>query len=196
MADGDFFIGSREELLYARGDRIENPALGIVPALLDLAPRLPGALEGATVYFLEVYGKGIGGSWKQYTGEGNVGYRLFDVAYVPPSVLSMPREQVSSWRQHGGQQFGTEEGLTRLAFRCGVDLVPRLGVIDGGEVPRSITGMRALLRLHAASSARLDDSAKGGSEGIVLRTEDRGLIAKARIADYDRTLLKRAAARG
>src|SRR5687767_1954189 len=33
LPDGTYLLGSREELLYARGDLIGNPALGIVDAL-------------------------------------------------------------------------------------------------------------------------------------------------------------------
>ncbi|MFI7515873.1 hypothetical protein ACIBVK_20520 [Micromonospora echinofusca] len=40
LPGGAYLIGSREELLYARGDLIGNPALGIVDALRDVAERL------------------------------------------------------------------------------------------------------------------------------------------------------------
>ena len=35
----DYVLGSREELLHARGDLIFNPALGIVEAIRDVAER-------------------------------------------------------------------------------------------------------------------------------------------------------------
>src|SRR5579859_7282712 len=61
--EGDWFIGSREELLTAKGDRIPNPALGIVAALRSTVERVAGhwAGEGILVYYLEAYGAGIGG---------------------------------------------------------------------------------------------------------------------------------------
>ena len=196
MPDGDWFIGSREELLYARGDRIENPALGIVPALLPLAPTLAPGVEDITVYFLEVYGKGIGGNGKQYTGEGRTGYRLFDVGGIPLSILEMERGQISSWRDHGGQKFGTEVGLRKLAdWHGNLPLTPRLSIVKGGDLPTTLKGMRDFLTRYllsddgiARTRAALDEAAGGRPEGIVLRTQDRSLIAKARFADYDRTL--------
>jgi hypothetical protein len=194
MPDGDWFIGSREELLHAHGDRIENPALGIVPALLPLAPTLARSPAGIRVYFLEVYGHKIGGAAKQYTKAGVTGFRLFDVADVPMSVPEeMTREQVSSWREHGGQVFMREAELIRIAGgHGGVPLAPRLGTVPGRGLPRDLEGMQKFLTGHAASTrAALDEGAAGAAEGIVLRTADRSVIAKARFQDYDRTLRRR-----
>lgn len=189
MPDGDFFIGSREELLYARGDRIENPNLGIVPVLLPLAPELRPVGTGITVYYLEVYGKGIGGNGKQYTGAGATGHRLFDIARIPESILERPREQVASWREHGGQAFCGEWMLLNEQENQGLELTPRLGVTDGKELPQSLEDTVRFLKEYAPQTeAPLDDGAGGRAEGIVLRTWDRSLIAKARFQDYARTL--------
>lgn len=46
--DGDYLIGSREELLHARGDRVHNPAMGIVDAMRPIADRMR-VVGGATV---------------------------------------------------------------------------------------------------------------------------------------------------
>jgi hypothetical protein len=194
MPDGDWYIGSREELLYARGDRIENPALGIVPALLPLAPTLPRAAAGIRVYFLEVYGHKIGGAAKQYTTSGRTGFRLFDVAAVPLAVIEqMTLEQISSWREHRGQAFMREPELDRItAGRSVLALTPRLGTVPAEELPRSLEGMRKFLAAHSPGTlVSLDDGAGGSSEGIVLRTADRGMIAKARTQDYDRSLRRK-----
>lgn len=195
MPDGDWFIGSREELLHACGDRIENPALGIVPALLPLAPTLVRSPSGIRVYFLEVYGHKIGGSARQYTASGSTAYRLFDVTDVPLSVPEeMTREQISRWREHGGQAFMREPELTRIASsHGGIPLVPRLGTVSGPDLPRSLEETQKFLAGRADHTrVALDEGAKGVAEGIVLRTVDRGTIAKARFQDYDRTLRRRA----
>lgn len=192
MPDGDWFIGSREELLHARGDRIENPALGIVPALLPLAPTLESSPDCVRAYFLEVYGHKIGGAAKQYTTAGLTGFRLFDIAEAPPETLVMPREQISSWREHGGQHFLREQELEKLgAAHGGLPRVPRLGAVPGPVLPQSLAGMREFLEEHAPSTrVALDEGARGAAEGIVLRSADRGVIAKARFQDYERTLRK------
>jgi RNA ligase len=188
--DGDWFIGSREELLYAKGDRIENPNLGIVPALLPLAPTLLGSRPYIRVYFLEVYGKGIGGAHKQYTRSGRTGYRLFDAAQLPLEILDGTREHISSWRQHGGQYFFSEEQLTATAAsHGGIPLVPRLGTVDAAELPGTLAGMYEFLKERLPETrVALDEELTGRAEGIVLRDLDRTQIAKAKFRDYERAL--------
>jgi hypothetical protein len=196
LPSGDFLIGSREELTYARGDRIENPELGIVPALKDLAANLawydPPA--GALVYYLEVYGHRIGGGWKQYTTGAATGFRLFDMARIPAEVLSWAQPQaVSSWREHGGQEWASETDLRRAAEHQGIPLVPRLGSVDAAGLPVTVEETPAwLTRYLPRTQVALDDSGLGDAEGIVLRNEDRTVIAKARFANYARTLQLRA----
>ncbi|MFE5207969.1 RNA ligase family protein [Streptomyces sp. NPDC056600] len=195
LPDGDYVIGSREELLHARGDRVHNPALGIVDELKPLADRLRAddAQGGVTVFYLEVYGRKIGGAAKQYTGGSGVGHRLFDVAFLRPEDLDRSLEQISSWRDGGGQDFGDEAALRRIAASEDIPLVPRLATVPGELLPAAVDDMAALLaeRLPATRVA-LDDGAGGSPEGIVLRTPDRSVIAKARFQDYARTLKRRA----
>lgn len=192
MPDGDFFIGSREELLYACGDRIPNPALGIVAELRALAAALPVLLgsDQITVFYLEVYGHRIGGGWKQYTTGNVFGHRMFDMATIPIEALDWPVEQIASWRQHGGQQWATEEQLVRVAGDR-VQLTPRLGVIDGTGLPVTTWETLTMLRQRAPfTHVALDATGMGRAEGIVLRNENRSTIAKAKLRDYERTMEK------
>lgn len=192
--DGDFFIGSREELLHARGDRIGNPALGIVNALEPLANRLKPRDENRQilVFFLEVYGHKIGGAAKQYTGQGAVGYRLFDIACILPDVLDWDRAQISTWRDNGGQRFCTEATLQRAATAESIEVTPRLATLDAGALPTGIQETRDwLAACLPATRVALDDTAGGQPEGIVLRAADRSVITKARFQDYTRTLKRR-----
>ena len=220
LPDGDYVIGSREELLYARGDRVGNPALGIVDALKPLAERLAEGLPGRQpegyaggdghgerpgdgsadgiggarirVYFLEVYGHKIGGAAKQYTAQGRVGHRLFDLAVLTPEVLDQDQARISAWREGGGQQFCTEDALQRAAAADGIALTPRLGVLPPGALPTSVEATHAWLAATLPGThVALDESAGGSPEGIVLRTPDRATIAKARFQDYARTLRRR-----
>ena len=192
MPDGDWFIGSREELLYASGDRIMNPALGIVPALMELAPGLLSS--GAAfirVYFLEVYGHKIGGAAKQYTSTpGLTGYRMFDAAQLPLEVLSWEREKISSWREHGGQQFFSEEQLRATAADYeNLLLVPRTGEVPAEFLPQTLEEAQQFLQKWLPETqVALDGSGLGQGEGLVLRDRDRAVIAKARFEDYERTL--------
>ncbi|MFI1995503.1 RNA ligase family protein [Actinoplanes sp. NPDC020271] len=194
LPDGNYLLGSREELLYARGDLIGNPSQGIVASLRDVADALPGRrlpVDTLRVYFLELYGGRIGAQAKQYSTRGNVGWRLFDVAEVGELTerLTWPAQRIAAWRDGGGQTWATEDELQAVTV---FDLTPRLFTIDGSELPADVAGMHAFLgeRLPGTLVA-LDESGQGRPEGIVLRTPDRSVIAKARFQDYERTLNRR-----
>jgi hypothetical protein len=193
LPDGSFLLGSREELLYAKGDLIGNPAQGIVAALREVAETLaPVTADVVRVHFLEVYGGKVTAASKQYTGGKQVGFRLFDVAVIDDyrTVLSMAA--VSSWRDGGGQPYLSEEDLVATAKRDGLELTPRLFELAGPELPRDLEQTRAFLAEHLPTTlSALDGDAGGQPEGIVLRSPDRAVIAKARFQDYDRTLRRR-----
>jgi hypothetical protein len=195
LPDGNFLLGSREELLYAKGDLIGNPALGIVAALREVAEGL-APVEGdvVRVHFLEVYGGKVTAASKQYTGTKAVGFRLFDVAVIDDyrAVLTKDTAAVSAWRDAGGQRWLDEDALTATAARDGFTLTPRLFTVDGAELPTALDKTRAFLAEHLpVTRSALDGDAGGQPEGIVLRSQDRAVIAKARFADYDRTLRRR-----
>ncbi|MFF4531504.1 RNA ligase family protein [Streptomyces sp. NPDC001407] len=187
--DGSYIIGSREELLYARGDLIANPKEEAIAALRPVADGLAAPDSGVRVLYLEVYGGKIGSNARQYTGQGRVGFRMFDAATIPEDILNRTPAEVSAWRERGGQAFWPEKQLRGLSAWEGIELTPRLGLIPAAEVPTGIEEMRDFLisRLPETQVA-LDADGGRRPEGIVLRTQDRTVIAKARLADYERTL--------
>lgn len=193
LRGGDYVIGSREELLYAKGDRVQNPALGIVETLKPLADRLCNEFfVGIHTLYLEVYGGKIGGQAKQYTSDGEVDYRLFDVSYAPLKVLDWDRARISHWRENDGQEWFDEQWLRKTNEEYGIRLVPRLGTVDAANLPTSVAKMSEWLKTSLPTTyVALDEGAGGKAEGIVLRTEDRSVIAKARFQDYERTLKRR-----
>jgi hypothetical protein len=195
LPDGSYLLGSREELLYAKGDLIGNPALGIVANLRPVAESLPGTEGAIRVYYLELYGGKIGGQAKQYSTRGATGWRLFDVAVVDDlgERLSWAPSRSSAWREGGGQSYADERELAEIAAATGLELAPRLFTVDGADLPSGVTEMHAFLGEHLPGTlVALDETGKGEAEGIVLRTADRSVIAKARFQDYARTLKRRA----
>ncbi|GAB3954235.1 hypothetical protein GCM10029976_096090 [Kribbella albertanoniae] len=196
LPDGSYLLGSREELLYAKGDLIGNPALGIVAELRAVADALPvPAADRIEVRFLEVYGGKVTGASKNYTGDRRVGHRLFDAVYLTgyEDLLAQPRAALSDWREAGNQPFLTEEDLQKLAVADGLALTPRLFTLDATALPHELAATQAFLTEHLPHTlSGLDDTAAGIPEGIVLRTPDRSTIAKARFQDYARTLKRRA----
>ncbi|MFG3698008.1 RNA ligase family protein [Micromonospora sp. NPDC047620] len=195
LPDGAYLIGSREELLYARGDLIGNPALGIVDALRDVAERLTGAAadDRVMVLYLEVYGGKMTAASRHYTSSRQVGHRLFDVAVLddPAPMLSWATQRISAWRDGGGQRFLGEADLVARADALGLATVPRLATVAAGELPREIDKTHTFLVDHLPRTTVALDGPAGRSEGLVLRTADRSVIAKARFQDYERTLRRR-----
>jgi hypothetical protein len=195
LPDGSYLIGSREELLYARGDLIGNPALGIADALRPVADSLAIPTgDRIVVYFLEVYGGKVTAASKQYTGSGRVGFRLFDVVDIDDhaDLLTWDPKRISGWREGGGQRFRDEKALAEAASDAGLEVTPRLFEIDAADLPTGIGDTRAFLDERLPGTlATLDSGAGGRAEGIVLRTTTRSVIAKARFQDYERTLRRR-----
>lgn len=195
---GDYFIGSREELLYAKGDRVspqkppENKS--VVEALRPLAERLSKSLQGPrnTVYtfYLEVYGGKIGRNHGQYAKEGTLGFRLFDVSLFPSRVLDSDRSQIAWWRdEEEGQDWYDEERLALTATEQGIPLVPRLSARHGSSLPKSLEETYALLgEFLPETGVALEEGAGMQAEGIVIRDPGRKTIRKARFQDYERTL--------
>jgi len=194
LPDGGYVLGSREELLYARGDLIGNPALGIVDAVRPLAEQIASPGSAITVFYAEVYGGKVTGAGRQYTGNRAVGHRLFDVAVIDDwsDRLALDPLEISTWRETGGQRFLAETALAAAAALAGVALTPRVATLAADEIPVGITEMHEFLTAALPTTlSALDDDAGRRPEGLVLRTSDRRVIAKARFQDYERTATRR-----
>jgi hypothetical protein len=197
ISDREFILGSREDLLYAHGDLIGNPALGIVDALKDISKEIVDKLfysssrffmtdDKVLTLYLETYGgKNITKASKQYTSNREVGYRLFDasvVNYYEKSSLDVP--DISLWRQKGGQTFLQEKAFRELAESAGLEFTPRLYTTF---LPDTIEETHEWLkRTLPKTQVALDENAGGKPEGVVVRNKDRSKIAKIRFEDYER----------
>lgn len=201
LPDGDYFIGIRESLIYAKGDRIVSDALNgaahVAMPFAEAAAKWQADKDysthiqftGIQVFFMEVYGHKIGGAAKNYTKGTDMGARLFDLAYVPLDTLDKSREEIASWRDHGGQRFATEATILRTSAALELPHTPRLGTVMSDSLPTTLEGMQDFLgQMLPATWVALSDDAQMRPEGVVLRTKDRSVIAKARFEDYARTL--------
>lgn len=193
----DYIIGSREELLFARGDRIINNAQGIVNNMRPIAQTVfltgDGKLLPNHLYCLygETYGGNINGH-KQYSGHGNYSVRIFDVwcmsiSYVDEMIQEKSASAISTWREHGGQPFESVDKLAEFCNKFDLTIVPYLSVIKGNDIPTTLQGVWDWMQRYADSVAKIDGDGKGMSEGIVVRYGNRSLIRKIRFEDYQRT---------
>lgn len=192
LPDSTVIVGSKEELLWSAGDLIEPVELGIVEAMkslaMDFASRPPLGGSAIATFYFEVYGGEKLPARKNYTSNGELGYRLFDVSTVNLDMLDWSRERIASWRDNGGQNFLNEQELNQVD----IPRVPVLFEMYSGNLPIYIDDMYTFLKDHMPTTlAALDEGAKGIPEGIVLRTANRGTIAKVRFEDYARTIRKR-----
>ncbi|WP_236142943.1 RNA ligase family protein [Nostoc sp. CMAA1605] len=137
--------------------------------------------------YLELYGGKITAASKQYTADQKVAWRLFDVAILTDiaTLFEKTLQQISIWRENGGQSFLDEPQLSKTAKDYGFELTPRLATV--ASLPTSIKEAHELLqRMISKTYVALDAGAKGRAEGIVARTLNRSAIAKLRFEDYER----------
>lgn len=193
LPSGDVLIGSREEWLHCMGDKVHNPAMGIVDTVWPLAEQLEidGGRKHALTFYVESYGGKIGAGAKQY-GTTNTSFRVFDISEIDiedmREMLRWDRARIAAWRDAGGQRFFSHDALVG----SGLPTVPVLfdtkaGLMQGLAVG-TMSDARAMLKHWPETRCGL--TANGKSEGIVVRTPDRSKIAKLRTEDYERALRK------
>jgi hypothetical protein len=203
LPHNDWLIGSREEWLTAKGDRIPNPALGMVEVLSPVAAWLSSAgaygdESGSTArtFYFEVYGSKHFPAWKAY-GIGTPAVRLFDISVAPLDLLARVPEWISRWREDGGQQFMREQELQETEAELGLKLTPRLSKVDGKDIPISIEDTHAWLKATLPMTrASIEIGGTGKPKGVVVRAHDRSRIAKVRFEDYERTAKRATADKG
>jgi len=190
--NGDYMIGSREDILYAKGDRVINPTLGIVDTLKPFADKLVSMwpTDYLFVVYTEVYGGNVTSASKQYTNNKQWSFRVFDLCRIAleliESLMNMERNNIASWRDHGGQFFDNEQNLQDFVNGYNIERVPYLTLMNGSDIPTSLKETYDFLKFFSKSKATIN-SESGKSEGVVVRTQNRSLIRKIRFEDYERT---------
>lgn len=196
--DGDFFIGAREELLYAMGDRIHNPTLGIVDAVLPIASAMASRARSAAswiIVFGEVFGSNVGKAARNYTRPDDVGFRAFDIVEIP--VWMMDRlldgrggaEEAARWRDNGNQPFLNYTDFEQMTAYLGCPTVPCMPPCS--RPPESVVETAAWLKSVCSVTSVAQGVEPGKAEGVIVRSWDRKFIAKIRHEDYERTLRAR-----
>jgi hypothetical protein len=174
MPDGDFYIGSREELLHARCDRVINQNLGIVDVLLPHASRMSEEMtpsKNITVAYGEVYGHAIGSGSKNYTRSTSRGVRWFDLCVVPVELLSQTPEFAAKWHSSIRRGRWSENLPAVVTPLCG-----ELGCLrqefdrnDAQVEPSNASAGRARVVLAAAADRVAVDLAVGNGDVLARR---------------------------
>lgn len=187
MLNGDYIIGNRETLLYAKGDRIKAGNANIVKTLIPMAEHIVQNIETRYLYvcFFEVYGGKVTKASKNYTSSGTCGCRMFDMAIIPVDVFYMNLNYISTWRAER-KQFMNFLSLRQYHNIYGIPMVPILDKVKGSELPNQIETMHDYLSKLERTQAGIDAHEK--PEGVVVRNEKGTFIRKLRLEDYQRTM--------
>ncbi|OPH54966.1 hypothetical protein BC351_30050 [Paenibacillus ferrarius] len=192
----DYLIGSREELLFAKGDRIGNPYGNIAEFLKLLADKIIDDIFSngdwaLTVIYQESYGGKTKAS-KNYTESKTQGYRVFDVFSLNQdelnNLLSLSQEKIAEWRDHGNQPFYNEVEKRKFVEKFELEYAPLLTEEKGADFPITLDKTFSFLKEFEQTQVGIDSTGK--SEGIIVRTSDRKQIRKIRFEDYERTFRK------
>jgi len=201
----DYFIGTRDEIIYAKGDRIITKKGNMVNTVKPFAELICNNSEfikennnSIVVIYSESFGGSVQKASKQYTSDKNIqSIRMFDsfslpLAEVEQMVNNMKIEQISGWRDHNHQPFISERKLMNLSKLLGIELTPRRNYIIDSTIPTTIQETYDWLKAYYFTEANLDVAdnieVTGTAEGVVVRSENRKFIVKIRFEDYERTL--------
>jgi len=133
---------------------------------------------------------------KDYGKEAH-GFRVFDLAEIEDlSILESSMTEISNWRESSkdssiddtlvyGQGFIDLEKLKSFGF----ELVPQIEFEISDHKHQTV--LNSLEKYIPKTHVALSETAKGGTEGVILRNKDRSKIVKLRFEDYRRTLKKR-----
>jgi len=201
----DWVIGSREEFLYARNDRIRNPAQQIVETILDsptgfkqwncLFGFFGGYPDETRDEIVVVYGESHGGKiQKAGKGYGDLQFRIFDAQTIPIWRITKPSTaEIASWRDNEFHNWMSKNDILKLVngglgnsrdiYEGNIErfFVP---VLDASPVPET-TVRDTYEWLQQFRNSQISDCR---AEGVVIRSKDHKLAAKVRFEDYTRTL--------
>lgn len=195
LLNDDFIIGSRENLLYSKGDRIINETMDIVKNVVDIASDLSKRVkvESGCVYVVygELYGGTVGKEKKNYSNDSSkFGFRVFDIMYsyegLTRDILNQDRKTISFWRDCGNQIFLDEYMLADFCKGYDLERVPTLAEIEYSLLPKNIEDMYKFILPYSKTIAGINEY--GNSEGIVIRDFYRKYIRKIRFEEYRKTL--------
>lgn len=188
----EFLVGSRNNILHYSKDFYWDESMGIVNQFYK--KKLPILqTDKLTIVFGELFGGKITANSKDY-GKEEHGFRVFDLATIEDlKILEEPIAAISNWRESSldssvdetlryGQGFVDLEKLKSYNF----DLVPQIEFeIENFEHQ---TVLNSLEKYISKTHVSLTETARGGTEGVILRNHDRSKIVKIRFEDYRRTL--------
>ena len=201
ICGSDYLIGTREEFIYAKGDRIINDKESILLNCIPIAERIISentlSNNELLVIYGEAYGKSIGRGCKNYANK-DTAFRVFDMWSMNvdkiEELLNTDLEKLATWREHGNQPYFKIEDLKYYCDLYKLEKTPVLFSINQKDFPTSIKEVYDFLLQFKNTKVALDLDITvdlenmGKSEGFVVRNSDRSYIKKIRFEEYEKTL--------
>lgn len=201
ICGNDYVIGSREEWIYAKGDRViavsnKKHIEYLIPIADKITSRLSAINDTVLFIYGELYGYKIQ-KWQNYTNmENDYGFRVFDMFSLPIDELNnmldtMTPDQASSWRDNNNQSWFTVDKLKEVSSVLGLLTVPYIKKDFMKEIGISAASANYFLKAFQETKAQIHNTENNKAEGIVVRTADRKYISKLRFEDYDKYMRKK-----
>ena len=193
--NNDYIIGSRILFLYSKGDRFGDPTLNIVNTVKAHAEKFTDTLEyqhkNIYIIFGETYGGNMNLASVNYTIDRALAFRVFDIVELPlrkvEKILNDDDfEKIIAWREHKNTHFKTVDEIKKITDECQINTVPYMDVIKGSDMPVTLKDTYDWLKKYHNTMAGINNH--GVSEGVVVRTNDRKLIRKIRLDNYEKTM--------
>lgn len=207
MLGNDYIIGSREDIVFAKGDRIINSVI-VNPVRNGLETLIhnneeTNDLDRIIVVFGESYGHKIQDGSKVYCSHSQKqNYRVFDVISwtvddFEQLANNVPLTSLASWRDNGNQPFMDTDRLKQFCCAHNIERTPIIATMNGQEIPTDVEQTLSWMEDMIPKSKAVLDETHGDEnqkfarpEGLVIRTKDRSFIRKLRFEDYNKGKLK------
>lgn len=191
--EGDYILGTREELIYWKGDKIKSEKVQRFPDM-EFLDNLGFLGHEIRVYYGELYGDKI--QQKRYQKSRERAWVVFDIADIIPeayrAILSGNMESIAGKRERGEyQSWKSPDTLDDSMESEWFEQVPTLGEIDAADLPQDPAETLEWMQQWKETKAAIDDDLPkeglyGKSEGVVIRNFDRSWIRKLRFEDYEK----------
>lgn len=201
VCGSDYIIGSRDEWIYAKGDRVLPTAnRKHIEYLIPFADKITSRLSSTNDTVLFIYGELYGykiQKWQNYTNEENdYGYRVFDMFSLSVDELNsmldtMSPDQASIWRDNNNQPWYPIDKLKEVSSALGLLTVPYIKREFMKEIGFSVCSANDFLKKFSETNAELHANDNKKAEGIVVRTFDRSYISKLRFEDYNKYMKRK-----
>jgi hypothetical protein len=203
LLNDDFMVGSRDRLLYRKGQDINNLKnvlaktvdWDITHTVAEIAKNLSSKNSHDNclrIAFGETYGNNITQGSRNYVNDKECAFRLFDLVTEDEEtvrkIIDYPIDKIAGWRNHDHQHFVDVDELTSFAEANNLNKTPYLFTIKGNEIPKTLNDVLDWLQQFSKTKAGIN--AIGKAEGVVIRSKDRSFIRKLRFEDYEKTLRK------